>query len=54
MGALIIDWMDGRHLEFETLEEAEKEYTEMLKDKSVELDISLYRLEASYTNIEPQ
>ena len=26
MKGLIIDWMDGRHLQFETFEEAEKEY----------------------------
>jgi len=54
MRALIIDWMDGRHLEFETLEEAEREYNEMIADKSIELDVSLYTKEQSYTNIEPQ
>jgi hypothetical protein len=30
MKGLIIDWIDGKHLQFETFEEVEKEYSRNL------------------------
>jgi len=51
MKGLIIDWMDGRHLQFETFEEAKIEFDKMLEDKTLELDIELFRLVDSLSNI---
>jgi len=48
---LIIDWMDGRHIQFETFKEAEKEYKKMLKQylkDKCEIDLMLLKVEKEY------
>jgi hypothetical protein len=52
---LIIDWMDGRHLDFETFEEAEKEYNKMLADykqDGAEIDLQLLEVKAEFNNVD--
>lgn len=52
MKGLIIDWMDGRHLQFENFEEAEKEYIKMIEETNgVETDLMLLRIEKEFNNI---
>jgi hypothetical protein len=49
---MIIDWLDGRHLQFETYEEAEKEYEKMLEDyKGEEIDLQLLEIKKELNNI---
>lgn len=49
---MIIDWMDGRHLQFDTYEEAEKEYEKMLKDyEGGEIDLQLLEIKKEHCNI---
>ena len=53
MKGLIIDWMDGRHLQFETFEEAEKEYLRMIDERNgEETDLMLLRIENEFNNID--
>ena len=53
MNGLIIDWMDGRHLQFETFEEAEKEYSRMVNElNGEETDLMLLRIEKEFNNID--
>jgi hypothetical protein len=51
---LIIDWMDGRHLQFDTYDEANIEYDKMLKEyktQGIEIDLQLLKIEKEYCNI---
>jgi hypothetical protein len=51
---LIIDWMDGRHIQFDTYEEAKKEYEQMLEEYSKdggEVDLMLLKIEKEFCNI---
>ena len=53
MKGLIIDWMDGRHLQFEIFEEAEKEYSRMVNElNGEETDLMLLRIEKEFNNID--
>lgn len=53
MKGLIIDWLDGRHLHFDTFEEAELEYLEMLKIlNNEETDLMLLRVEKEFNNVD--
>lgn len=52
---LIIDWMDGRHLDFETYQEAKDEYEKMLinlKENGCEIDIQLLEVKKEFKNID--
>ncbi len=54
MKGLIIDWMDGRHLQFETYIEAKIEYDKMLriaKDNKEEIDLQLLEAKKQYCNV---
>ena len=53
MKGLIIDWMDGRHLQFETFEDSEKEYLRMIDERNgEETDLMLLRIEKEFNNID--
>ena len=53
--ALIINWMNGEHLQFDTYEEAELHYEEIIneyKKENAEIDFSLYILKKELNNID--
>ena len=55
MKGLIIDWMDGRHLQFDDFREAEKEYENMLneyKNAGCEIDLQLLEVKSEFNNID--
>lgn len=53
MKGMIIDWLDGRHLQFETFEEAEEEYSRLLGERNgEESDLMLLRIEKEFNNID--
>jgi hypothetical protein len=54
MRGLIIDWMDGRHLEFDTYKKAEIEYEKMLveaRKNDEEIDMELLEVKKSFCNV---
>ncbi len=51
---LIIDWMDGRHLQFETYKEAKEEYEKMLSNSKInkeEIDLELLEVKKKFSNV---
>lgn len=51
---LIIDWMDGRHIQFDTYEEAFTEYCKMLeyyKKDNCEIDLQLLEVKNEFSNV---
>lgn len=53
MKGMIIDWLDGRHLQFDTFEEAEQTYLEMLKGlNGDEADLMLLEIKKEFNNVD--
>ncbi len=51
---LIIDWMDGSHLQFETYKEAKDEYKKMLSNAKInkeEIDLELLEVKKRFCNV---
>lgn len=49
---MVLDWMDGSHKFFDTINKATNEYNERLSKSDEEIDISLFTVEAEFNNID--
>ncbi len=52
MKYLIIDWLDGRHLQYEDKDIAEKEYEKITSNLDEEIDVQLFELKKEFKNID--